>query len=231
MMTPRLQVIADNVLKNESMADIGTDHGYLPVYLMEQGFIPRAVAADINEKPLKKAEQLVARSGYEKQIETRLGSGLSVLIPGEAGTIVMAGMGGYLIRDLLTESLEVAVSAKRLVLQPMNNAFIVRHFLEDNGFVIVNEDLAKEERRVYEIIVAEKGEMSIENDLDYLIGYEEKRRKHPLLPELIDRKLELENKIIQNTENKHTKMAREQYKKSTAIAAALMEVKNGCKMQ
>ena len=53
MMTPRLQVIADNVLKNESMADIGTDHGYLPVYLMEQGFIPRAVAADINEKPLR----------------------------------------------------------------------------------------------------------------------------------------------------------------------------------
>ena len=62
MMTPRLQVIADNVLKNESMADIGTDHGYLPVYLMEQGFIPRAVAADINEKPLRKAERLVALS-------------------------------------------------------------------------------------------------------------------------------------------------------------------------
>ena len=113
----------------------------------------------------------------------------------------------------------------------MNNAFIVRHFLEDNGFLIVNEDLAKEERRIYEIIVAEKGEMSIENDLDYLIGYEAKRREHPLLPELIDRKLELENKIIENTKNKYTEMAREQYQKSTAIAAALMEVKNGCKMQ
>ena len=73
--------------------------------------------------------------------------------------------------------------------------------------------------------------MSIENDLDYLIGYEAKRREHPLLPELIDHKLELENKIIENTKNKHTEMAREQHQKSTAIAAALMEVKNGCKMQ
>lgn len=230
-MTPRLQVIADNVLRNKSMADIGTDHGYLPVYLMEKGWITKAVAADINKKPLEKAKNLVAKSGFGAQIETRLGSGLSVLVPDEAATIVVAGMGGYLIRDLLEADQQVAISAKRLVLQPMNNASILRHYLEENGFKIVNEDLAQEERRVYEIIVAEKGNMSITSSLDYLIGYKSFSLKHPLLPELIDRKLELEYKIIENTKDKNTKQAREQHQKSTALVAGLMEVRNGCEMQ
>ncbi|MEG0495420.1 MAG: class I SAM-dependent methyltransferase [Eubacterium sp.] len=227
MITPRLQAIANHVLENEIMADIGTDHGYLPVFLMEQRKILKAIAADINSKPLEKAKKAVQESGFDASIETRLGSGLSVLLPGEAGTIVIAGMGGYLIRDLLEAELKVAKSAHRLILQPMNNAEILRKYLETHGFFIVNEDLAKEERRIYEIIVVEKGEMTITNPLDYRIGFEAAKKKHPLLSDLIDRQLELEYKIIANTRDKETKMPKEQYLKSTATITALLEVKDG----
>ena len=120
-LSPRLEVIAGCVAGVKSMADIGTDHGYLPVYLVENELVSRAIASDTNQQPLKKAEKIIKEQQLEKQIETRLGSGLSVLKPGEVDAVVMAGMGGLLIRDLLEAQPDVARQQKKLVLQPMNN--------------------------------------------------------------------------------------------------------------
>jgi len=90
-LSPRLEVIADCVAGAKSMADIGTDHGYLPVYLVENGLVSQTIASDTNQQPLKKAQIIIREQQLEKQIETRLGSGLSVLKPGEVDAVVMAG--------------------------------------------------------------------------------------------------------------------------------------------
>ena len=129
-------MIAGCVAGVDSMADIGTDHGYLPVYLVENELVAWAIASDTNQQPLKKAEKIISEQQLKKQIETRLGSGLSVLKPGEVDVIVMAGMGGLLIRDLLEAQPDVARQPKKMVLQPMNNQAVLRKYLPRPTFVL-----------------------------------------------------------------------------------------------
>lgn len=224
-LSPRLQVIANCVSDMETMADIGTDHGYLPVALVEKRIIAKAIACDVNEKPLKKAKKIIEDYGFDTVIETRLGSGLSVLKMGEVEAIVMAGMGGLLIKDLLEAEALIASGSKKLVLQPMNNQPEIRRYLETHGFKITHEDLAKERDRVYEIMVAEPGKMTITNPLDYELGYQAIEKKHPLLKDHINRKIKLEEKILANTREKTTPIAKKQFKESLTYIQKLNEVK------
>lgn len=224
-LSPRLEVIANCIAGAESMADIGTDHGYLPVYLVENEMVARAIASDTNQQPLKKAEKIISEQQLEKQIETRLGSGLSVLKPGEVDVVVMAGMGGLLIRDLLEAQPDVAMQKKKLVLQPMNNQAVLRKYLEAAGFRIVREDLAREGDRVYEVIVVEPGAMTFTNLLEYKLGFEFYTHKHPLLGALIDRKIFLEQQIVLNTRGKTTEIAVKQWQESSLFIEKLNEVK------
>lgn len=207
------------------MADIGTDHGYLPVYLVENALVSRAIASDTNAQPLKKATNIISQQQLEKQIETRLGSGLSVLKPGEVEAVVMAGMGGLLICDLLEAQSDVARETQKLVLQPMNNQAVLRKYLEVAGFRIIREELAQEENRVYQVIVAEPGKMVFTNDLEYQLGFEFYSSKHPLLTALIDRKIFLEQQIVLSTQGKTTAVAAKQWKESSLFIEKLNEVK------
>jgi len=221
----RLQAIADCISGAASMADIGTDHGYLPVALVESKRVATAIAADVNEKPLAKAKKIIRTQGLEAVIETRLGSGLSVLEPGEVEVIVIAGMGGLLIRDCLKADSAVAQKTKQLILQPMNNQSTLRRYLADNGFCIVKEALAREDERVYEVLVVEPGEMAVTDVLEYDLGYRFNETRHPLLKDLIDRKISLENKILENTRGKDTFFAKKQFQESEAYIKKLNEVK------
>lgn len=207
------------------MADIGTDHGYLPVYLVGNDLVSRAIASDTNQQPLKKAEIIISEQQLEKQIETRLGSGLSVLKPGEVDAVVMAGMGGLLIRDLLEAQPDVARQKKKLVLQPMNNQAVLRKYLAASGFRIIREELAREGDRVYEIIVAEPGTMTFTNPLEYELGFEFYLHKHPLLIALIERKIFLEQQIVRSTRGKTTVVAAKQFQESSMFIEKLNEVK------
>lgn len=207
------------------MADIGTDHGYLPVSLLKENRISKAIACDINKKPLEKAKKVISESGFENCIETRLGSGLSVLEPGEVEAFVMSGMGGLLIRDLLEANCEVAGRIKKMILQPMNNQAVLRRYLETHGYRIIHEDLAREDERVYEVIVAKPGDMVIMNPLEYDLGYQFIQRKHPLLKSLINRKISLEEKILENTRGKDTSYAKKQFLNSLLYIEKLNEVK------
>ncbi|MCG2730682.1 MAG: class I SAM-dependent methyltransferase, partial [Acetobacterium sp.] len=195
-LSPRLEVIASCLTGVKTIADIGTDHGYLPVFLVENQLVSTAIASDTNQQPLKKAAKIIIEQQLESTIETRLGSGLSVLKPGEVEAVVMAGMGGLLIRDLLEAEPLVAQGVRKLVLQPMNNQAVLRRYLETHGFKIIKEDLAQEADRVYEIIVIEPGAMIITNPLEYELGFAFDKNKHPLLETLIDRKIGLEQKIL-----------------------------------
>ncbi len=224
-LSPRLEVIAGCVAGAESMADIGTDHGYLPAYLVENNLVSFAIAGDINQQPLKKAEKIISAQQLQKQIETRLGSGLSVLKPGEVEVVVMAGMGGMLIRDLLEAQLDVAMAVKKLVLQPMNNQALLRRYLETARFSITREDLAREGERVYEIIVVKPGQMIFTDPLEYELGFEFYKQKHPLLSALIDRKIFLEQQIVTNTRGKTTAVAAKQFQESSLFIDKLNEVK------
>lgn len=226
MLSARLRCIAGHVISGKTMADIGCDHGYLPVELVQSGRIPGGIAADVNASPLERAREYIALSGLGECIDTRLGNGLEALSVGEAATIVVAGMGGHLISDLLKAECSVALSAQRLILQPMRNSEQVRHFLGENGFCIEVEDLVAEDRRIYEIIVAAPGRMCFSNPLDLELGYPPARRCDALFHQFVTDKIHKEEKILAENSDKKGEFSRRQYTKSVQRLTALREVLN-----
>lgn len=155
-LSPRLTAVARFVVPGLPVADIGTDHAYLPIALVQAGAVPSAIATDIGAGPLAAARRSVAEAGLSDAVDIRVGSGLTVLRPGEAGTIVIAGMGGYLIRDIIAAAPHVATASRRLVLQPMRDAATLRRWLWTHGWALAGEALASEGERYYAIIAAER---------------------------------------------------------------------------
>lgn len=145
----RLMTVASLISEGNVLADVGTDHGYVPIYLMEQGKIPRAIAMDINAGPLERAKEHIAGCGMGDYIETRLSDGLEALRAGEAESILIAGMGGGLVIHILEAGEAVARSVKELVLQPQSELERVRIFLEKNGYVTDAEDMVLEDGKFY----------------------------------------------------------------------------------
>ena len=142
---PRLQAAADLVLPGLPVADIGTDHAYLPVYLVERSICPQAVATDKAAAPIRMATDLIAAHGVSGQISLRCGDGLSVLKPGEAESIVLCGMGGLLMVDILKNGRAILSQVRRLVLQPQSHIDTVRRWLEANTWRIVSEKIVEAE--------------------------------------------------------------------------------------
>ena len=151
MISPRLDMILQNV-KSASVADIGTDHAFIPIALAKRGI--RVIATDVNAGPLISAKKNIDKYGLS--ITLLRGSGLSPLKIGDAEDIIIAGMGGELIKKIISDDIEKAHTA-RLLLQPMNAQSELRRFLIENGFKITSEDLSKEGRKVYNLIIAEAG--------------------------------------------------------------------------
>lgn len=181
MITERLQCIL-NYVNSEVIADIGTDHAYIPIELVKKNRVKRVIAADINEGPLKIAQKNIKSEGLSDRIETRLGSGISVLEKGEAGQIIIAGMGGELIESIIKSDIEIAKGSE-LLLQPMNNQYELRKFLMYNGFKIIDEDIAVEGFKVYNIMRVVCGEAEkFGRDIDYHIPpYLKSNKLYPLL--------------------------------------------------
>jgi len=156
-LSERLLKIAELVHDCSTLADIGTDHGYIPVYCVREGLCKKAIACDINEGPLKSAEENISRYGLGEKIDTRISDGLKELDTNEADTIIIAGMGGFLIRDILIAGADKISADTRLILQPMVAAAELREFLCANGYEIITEKLAREDDKFYNIILAKKG--------------------------------------------------------------------------
>ena len=140
------------VPENKCTADIGTDHGFVPVSLVSEGVAERAIASDVRKGPLERARMHIAEAGLEERIDCRLGDGLRTLSPGEAEVIVIAGMGGMLMIRILRDALEIAKSARHLVLSPHRDVFEVRKFLEEQGFQIEDETMIREDGKYYPVI-------------------------------------------------------------------------------
>lgn len=155
MLTTRLNCIIGYV-NSTVAADIGTDHGYVATELIKNGRAKRVIASDIRQGPLDAARENIKKNKMEDKIETRLGSGLSVLKTNEVDTAVIAGMGGELICQIIKDDIEIARSLT-LLLQPMNSQYELRQFLIENGFTIKKEDIECEGERVYNILIVENG--------------------------------------------------------------------------
>ncbi|SHJ64441.1 tRNA (adenine22-N1)-methyltransferase [Anaerobranca californiensis DSM 14826] len=155
-LTPRLQKIAQLIDKGSKVIDVGTDHGYIPLYLISNNLIEKCIAADINIGPLNTAKNTFRKHGIEHMVEFRLGSGLSVLKENDdIDTAIIAGMGGETIISILEEAPNFS-KGLTLIIQPMTEVLTVREYLDKNGWEIIDEDIAKEGQRFYEIIKAKK---------------------------------------------------------------------------
>lgn len=170
-LTPRLQQIANLIPAGSSVADIGTDHAYLPIWLSMKNRCKYLIASDIKKGPVRRAEEMVGRYGQLGKISVRLGAGLESVAPDEVDCIVIAGMGGLVIADILKEGCSVAEKAENIILQPMTAVKELREFLIGNGFSIKEELLSKEDNKIYHIIKATAEKSAEEyNDFDYYIG-------------------------------------------------------------
>lgn len=206
-LTNRLLTIAAMVPKGATVADIGTDHAYIPVFLVKNGISKKVIASDINKGPLEKARKHIVDNKLEGFIETRLGAGLKVLQKGEVDTIIIAGMGGVLIKNILEESKDVLDTVKTLILQPMKGQEVVRKWLNKNNFKIVKEILARETNKFYEIIVAQHGYEVIEDEIYFEIGKKLIENKDPLLKDYLRLKIGKIEKVLENLKGENTQKA------------------------
>ena len=167
---PRLQCIASLVPKGARLADIGTDHGYLPVYLLQEGTIGHAIASDINALPLAHARATAGEYGVTEKIDFRLCPGLAKLRPEECDTVAIAGMGGETIISILQDAPWTADGQHRLLLQPMTKAAALRHWLADNGYTFTDEHLVEDKGRIYPILCVEGGAFRPLTEAEALCG-------------------------------------------------------------
>lgn len=167
----RLMAIADLVQKDKILADIGTDHAYLPVYLVEKGIIKKAIAADLRVGPLDNARDAVVSYGYESQIELRLSDGLDNFKENEVEEIAVAGMGGLLISEFINRTEWLKNENVHLILQPMTHVEELRKTLFDNRFVIDKEVVAKDGDKLYIILSVYYYEgQTAYTDFDLIVG-------------------------------------------------------------
>lgn len=170
-LTPRLSAAASLVRGGGIIADIGTDHGYLPVYLIQSGRVKGAIAADIGKMPLQNAAKTIENYDLSNVISLRLSDGLREFSEGDADEYVFAGMGGTLIAEKLAETPWIKNSNLHFVFQPQSRAEDLRKFLFENGFSINNELAVHEGRRVYITFDATyTGEIKPFTDADCFIG-------------------------------------------------------------
>ena len=150
----RLKTAADLVRLNSRVADIGTDHAYLPAYLVLSGRVVSAIACDIVQGPLDNAEQTVNQYNLSEKIELRLCNGLQGVNPNEVDDVVICGMGGELISTIINDANWLKDSSKHLILQPMSAVDDLRVYLANNGFSVEKEVLVKDSGRIYIVISA-----------------------------------------------------------------------------
>lgn len=165
----RLSAVASLVQPGSAVADVGTDHGYIPVYLCKAGIIKSAVASDINEGPLSSCKALVEQEDLQHKIKTSLSNGLEGLNADDFDTVIIAGMGGELISDILSKC--DYISKKHIILNPMTHPELARKFLYDNGFEIKNDLIVQDGHHYYSVFDAEyTGEIIPKSRVDYYLG-------------------------------------------------------------
>ena len=210
----RLLAIAEMVPQVDTVADIGCDHGKLAVWLVQNGRARRAVCGDISAPSLEKARKKAAEEGLADRISARVGSGLSVLAPGEADAAVIAGMGGELIVSILEADIDKAPEV--LVLSCHSMADVLRGWLADNGFCFEDEALVEEGRHFYPIMRVRRGESRVLSLSEREFGPVLLRKKPEALRRLLDRR-------IRETQRIYAKLERAESPRKAELLSELNE--------
>lgn len=206
-LSKRLQAVANLVTPGKRLADIGTDHGYVPIWLYEQGRIPSALAMDLREGPLQRAKEHIRMHGLDEKIKTRLSDGLEKLLPGEADSIVIAGMGGMLVVKILTQGQAVLDSVQELILQPQSDLDAVREYLHRTGFVIVQEEMVFEEGKYYPMMKAVHGENTDDRKIWFLYGRLLLENRHPVLESYLQKEYDSCCKLLEKLSKTATEVS------------------------
>jgi tRNA (adenine22-N1)-methyltransferase len=156
-LSKRLSAVASMVSEGNRLVDVGTDHGYLPIYLIEEDRIPTAIALDINKGPIERAKEHILAHNLEKHIETRLSDGVAALKTDEGDTLVIAGMGGGLVIKIMTEGEAILAHFKEFVLQPQSEIEWVRRFLIEHNYHMIEENMVLDDGKYYPMMKAVKG--------------------------------------------------------------------------
>ena len=192
----RLYAVASLVTEGASVADVGTDHGYIPIYLIQQNIAAKAIALDINGGPLERARMHIIGYNLKGMIETRLSDGLLAVQPGEVDTMIAAGMGGGLIIRILEDGKEVVESLKEFILQPQSEVWRVRRYLLDHHMNIIDEDMVEEDGKYYPMMKAVHGESPRYAECEYIFGKRLLEKKNPVLEKFLHRELNIREGIF-----------------------------------
>lgn len=229
-LSKRLMCIVNNMDKCESVIDVGTDHGYIPIYAVKNKICSKAIASDINKGPKEKAESNVRFEGISDKIQCRLGAGLATVKLGEVEAAIIAGMGGNLIRDIIVQDIKKVQKFEYMILQPAQNAEILREFLYKGSFEILKEDLVIDENIFYEVFKVKYNKNKIDEVKDikedsfyYEISTRLIEDKHPLIKDFIQNKLE-RYKVILSFIKEDTESAVKRKEEITAKIKRLMEL-------
>lgn len=219
VLSARMEALTRMVSKGSRVCDVGCDHGWVSIYLVQQGISPRVLAMDVRQGPLSRAQEHIRQQGLEAYIETRLSDGVTALGMGEADTMICAGMGGRLMQRILEEGREKLASLRELILQPQSELPAFRAFLRRSGYVTVAEDMVYEEGKFYPMMKVVSGEQQgchgakesgrLETDgadgideqaLQYRFGELLLRQRHPVLRQYLLTTKENNDRILQQME-------------------------------
>lgn len=237
----RLLALAQYIDPGEAVADIGTDHGFLPIFLYRNGISHKVILSDVKKGPLEKAKENLKAYAPFLQADLRLGSGLEPYGPSCVDSVVIAGMGGRLIIDILAHDLKKTASFGKFILQPRNAQDKLRRWLYSQGFLITGEQLVRERHHICEIIAArppskdspgnrpDENELErMEKDLVFLVSPLLFERKDPLLAEFLRRKIRTEesirNAILENGSGSGLEQAERSQKRMERLSFMLAQI-------
>ncbi|MCH1723418.1 tRNA (adenine(22)-N(1))-methyltransferase [Lactococcus formosensis] len=212
-LSKRLQAVADLVKPNSRLLDVGSDHAYLPTYLVQQEKIDFAIAGEVVKGPYQIARNHVAEQNLQENIEVRLADGLAAFEENDAITsVVIAGMGGILISEILEAGKDKLSQVEQLILQPNNHEESLRSWLMDHDFVITFEKILLEAGKIYEIIVAEHGTTEL-NETELEFGPYLSQEKSEVFRQKWNKELNTLNKILERLPENHEKRTKVQAEK------------------
>ncbi len=226
MISNRLKMVADYVENCDFLADIGSDHGYIPIYLFKKGIIKRGAACDISEGSVLKAKLNIIEAGCQDYIEARCKAGLKAVYDNEnPDTIIMSGMGGMLMIDIMKDDIEVLYRSKRIILQPQRDIETVRRYIHSIGFKIIEENMIFEYGKYYNVIVCEKGIDVKYTKAEYMFGKILISRKNKYLKQYIHIEVNKIYNIISrlNSKDNHIAKRRKHFEDMSELYEEVLE--------
>lgn len=217
VLSKRMQMVAGMVSKGNVTADIGCDHGFVSIYLIEQGICPHVIAMDVNEGPLLRAKEHICERGLESYIDVRLSDGIDKLQNKEAESIIIAGMGGKLVMKILSDHMDKVRDLKEVILQPQSDLHLVRHFLEENGFQIVQEDMVEDAGKFYPCMKAvfSREKKNAYTEAEQWYGPFLLQQKHPVLYDYLLKEKQTFEQITEQIKQNAKKVDTEETKEDT----------------